>query len=42
VLAVVPTLFLATASPFWSLALYGVALIGFNLGSVVYDAMLPT
>jgi UMF1 family MFS transporter len=41
VLAVVPTLFLATASPFWSLALYGVALIGFNLGSVVYDAMLP-
>ena len=41
VLAVVPTLFLATASPFWSLTLYGVALIGFNLGSVVYDAMLP-
>ena len=40
-LAVVPTFFLATASPAWSLLLYGVALIGFNLGTVVYDAMLP-
>ena len=40
-LAVAPTFFLATVSPAWSLALYGVALVGFNLGSVVYDAMLP-
>lgn len=40
-LAVVPTFFLATASPSWSLVLYAVALVGFNLGSVVYDAMLP-
>lgn len=40
-LAVTPTLFLATASPAWSLALYGLALVGFNLGVVVYDAMLP-
>jgi UMF1 family MFS transporter len=40
-LAVVPTFFLATASPLWSLALYGLALVGFNLGVVVYDAMLP-
>jgi MFS transporter, UMF1 family len=39
--AVVPTFFLATVGPFWSLALYGVALVGFNLGSVVYDSMLP-
>lgn len=41
VLAVVPTFFLATASPSISLILYAVALVGFNLGSVVYDAMLP-
>jgi UMF1 family MFS transporter len=40
-LAVVPTFFLATASPLWSLALYALALVGFNLGVVVYDAMLP-
>jgi len=40
-LAVTPTFFLATVSPAWSLALYGLALVGFNLGSVVYDAMLP-
>jgi UMF1 family MFS transporter len=40
-LAVVPTFFLATASPSASLILYAVALVGFNLGVVVYDAMLP-
>jgi UMF1 family MFS transporter len=40
-LAVVPTFFLATAPAFPSLVLYGLALIGFNLGVVVYDAMLP-
>jgi UMF1 family MFS transporter len=40
-LAVVPTFFLTTASPFASLVLYAVALVGFNLGVVVYDAMLP-
>lgn len=40
-LAVTPTFFLATAPPFASLALYSLALVGFNLGSVVYDAMLP-
>ena len=40
-LAVVPTFFLATVNPFGSLALYGLALVGFNLGSVVYDALLP-
>ena len=39
--AVTPTFFLATASPFGSLVLYGLALVGFNLGVVVYDAMLP-
>lgn len=41
VLAVVPTFFLATAGPFLSLLLYAIALVGFNLGVVVYDAMLP-
>jgi UMF1 family MFS transporter len=41
VLAVAPTFFLATASPWISLILYAVALVGFNLGVVVYDAMLP-
>lgn len=40
-LCIVPTSFLATASVPVSLALFSVALIGFNLGSVVYDAMLP-
>jgi len=40
-MAVAPTFFLATASPFGSLLLYGLALVGFNLGAVVYDAMLP-
>lgn len=40
-LAVVPTFLLGTASVAWSLALFSVALVGFNLGSVVYDAMLP-
>ncbi len=41
VLAVVPTFFLGSVSVTASLALFAVALIGFNLGSVVYDAMLP-
>lgn len=40
-LAVVPTFFLASASPSLSLVLYAVGLVGFNLGVVVYDAMLP-
>lgn len=40
-LSVVPTFFLATASPWASLWLYCLALVGFNLGVVVYDAMLP-
>lgn len=40
-LAVIPTFFLASISPGPSLVLYAVALVGFNLGSVVYDAMLP-
>ena len=38
---VVPTFFLATVSVGASLALFSVALIGFNLGGIVYDAMLP-
>ncbi len=41
VLAVVPTFFLASMGVAGSLALFAVALIGFNLGSVVYDALLP-
>ncbi|HSM02556.1 MAG TPA: MFS transporter [Acidimicrobiia bacterium] len=41
VLAVVPTFFLASVGVVASLALFSVALIGFNLGSVVYDALLP-
>lgn len=41
VLAVVPTFFLASIGVAGSLALFAVALIGFNLGSVVYDALLP-
>jgi UMF1 family MFS transporter len=40
-LCVVPTSFLATASVPVSLVLFSVALVGFNLGGVVYDAMLP-
>lgn len=40
-LAVVPTFFLATIDVTGSLVLFVVALIGFNLGSVVYDAILP-
>ncbi len=40
-LAVVPAFFLATAPVAASLVLFSVALVGFNLGSVVYDALLP-
>ncbi|NIR41976.1 MAG: MFS transporter, partial [Actinobacteria bacterium] len=40
-LCVVPTFFLAAGSVTASLALYAVALVGFNLGGIVYDAMLP-
>lgn len=40
-LAVLPTFFLASASPSISLVLYAIGLVGFNLGVVVYDAMLP-
>ena len=40
-IAVVPTFFLAAVPAVPSLALFAVALVGFNLGSVVYDAMLP-
>lgn len=40
-LAVVPTFFLASVGVVASLALFSVALVGFNLGGVVYDAMLP-
>ena len=40
-LCVVPTFFLASGSIAGSLVLYAVALVGFNLGGVVYDAMLP-
>ncbi|OFW67369.1 MAG: hypothetical protein A2Z12_06630 [Actinobacteria bacterium RBG_16_68_21] len=40
-LAVVPTYFLATAGVVGSLALFSLAVVGFNLGSVVYDALLP-
>jgi UMF1 family MFS transporter len=39
--AVGATFFLATAGLTLSLMLYGLALIGFNLGGVVYDALLP-
>ena len=43
VLAVIPTFFLASTGVVGSLMLFGVALIGFNLGSIVYyDAMPPT
>jgi UMF1 family MFS transporter len=41
ILAVVPTFFLASLSIVPSLALFSVALIGFNLASVIYDALLP-
>ena len=40
-LCVVPTFFLASGSVASSLVLYAVALVGFNLGGIVYDAMLP-
>ncbi|MFQ5947629.1 MAG: MFS transporter [Acidimicrobiia bacterium] len=40
-LAVGPTFFLATVGVLPSLALFSVALVGFHLGSVVYDALLP-
>jgi MFS transporter, UMF1 family len=41
VIAVVPTFFLASISVLGSLVLFSIALVGFNLGSVVYDALLP-
>jgi MFS transporter, UMF1 family len=41
IIAVVPTFFLASVSVMASLALFSVALVGFNLGSVIYDAILP-
>lgn len=41
ILAVVPTFFIASVGVVPSLVLFVVALVGFNLGSVVYDAMLP-
>jgi len=40
-LAVVPTFFIATVGVTASLGLFVIALVGFNLGSVVYDALLP-
>ncbi len=40
-LAVVPTYFLASVGVTASLVLFSVALVGFNLGGVVYDALLP-
>jgi UMF1 family MFS transporter len=40
-LAVVPTFFLAAGDVVTSLALFAVALVGFNLGSIVYDSLLP-
>ena len=41
VVAVVATSLLATPPVVWSLVIYAIALVGFNLGSVVYDAILP-
>ena len=41
ILAVVPTFFLASVGVAESLALFAIALVGFNLGAVVYDALLP-
>ncbi len=40
-LAVIPAFFLATVGVAGSLVLFSLALVGFNLGSVVYDALLP-
>lgn len=40
-LCIVPTAFLASVSVGLSLVLFSIALIGFNLGGIVYDAMLP-
>lgn len=40
-LAVVPTFFIASVGVTPSLGLFVIAVIGFNLGSVVYDALLP-
>ena len=40
-LAVIPTFFLASVDVGPSLVLFSVALVGFNLGSVIYDALLP-
>jgi UMF1 family MFS transporter len=40
-LAVIPTFFLASVGVVGSLALFALATVGFNLGSVVYDALLP-
>jgi len=40
-LAVIPTFFLASLGVVGSLALFALAEVGFNLGSVVYDALLP-
>lgn len=40
-LAVIPTFFLASVGIAGSLVIYGFALVGFNLGGVVYDALLP-
>ncbi|MEX1208008.1 MAG: MFS transporter [Acidimicrobiia bacterium] len=41
VLAVIPTFFLASGDVVGSLILFSIALVGVNLGSVVYDALLP-
>lgn len=38
---ILPTAFLASVSVSVSLLLFSVALVGFNLGGVVYDALLP-
>ena len=40
-LAVIPTFFIASVGVTASLGLFAIALVGFNLGSVVYDALLP-
>jgi len=39
--AVIATFFLASVGVTGSLVIYGIALIGFNLGGVVYDSLLP-
>jgi UMF1 family MFS transporter len=41
VTAATATFFLASTSIAVSLVIYGIALVGFNLGGVVYDALLP-